>query len=333
MVDHGDVDCQSFGNRSVMLSSVTRFSINHMLVQGLYLKTISIGSLLQYFNLQPDYQSAYCEDYSCEMAVLKISNDILWAFENQSIMSLVAIDLSAAFNTVNHTILLDILNNKFGVTDKALKWFDSYLRPRSFKVAIDKEYYSKEHNLEVSVPQGSCAGAGLFNLYCAPLDDVVPKDLQLSGFADDHSIRKAFKAGDTQSERSTKDTMETSMLKIKHWMDTMHLKMNPSKTEFIYFGNRVQLKKCLVDDLNIVGDLDLRSHTIKYLGAHLDENLNYKQQVNKKCQAAMFNYFKIRSIRRILDVPTTTHLCLSLCISHLDYCYSLLYGLPDSTLN
>ena len=165
------------------------------------------------------------------------------------------------------------------------------------------------------------------------LDDVVPKDLQLSGFVDDHSIRKPFKAGDTLSERSTKDAMETCMLSIKNWMDKMHPKMNPSKTEFIYFGNRVQLKKCLVDNLNITGDLILRSHTIKYLGAHLDENLNYKQHVNKKCQAAMLNYFKIRSIRCILDVPTTTRLCLSLCISHLDYCNSLLYGLPDSTLN
>ena len=85
------------------------------------------------FNLQPDYQSAYHEDYSCETAVLKISNDILWAFEKQSIMSLVAIDLSAAFNTVDHAILLDILNNKFGIADKALKWFDIYLHPRFFK--------------------------------------------------------------------------------------------------------------------------------------------------------------------------------------------------------
>ena len=47
----------------------------------------------------------------------------------------------------------------------------------------------------------------------------------------------------------------------------------------------------------------------------------------------MINYFKIRSIRPLLDVPTTAHLCLSLCISHLDYCNSVLYGLPDTTLN
>ena len=79
------------------------------------------------FNLQPDHQSAYRENYSCDTAVLRISNDILWAFEKQSIISLVAIDLSAAFNTVDHAILIKILNNKFGITDKALKWFDSYL--------------------------------------------------------------------------------------------------------------------------------------------------------------------------------------------------------------
>ena len=83
----------------------------------------------------------------------------------------------------------------------------------------------------------------------------------------------------------------------------------------------------------MAGDLVIRSHSIKYLGAHLDENLNFKLHVTKKCQVAMFNYFKIRSIRHLLDTPTTACLCLSLCISHLDYCNSLLYGLPDITIN
>ena len=283
------------------------------------------------FNLQPDYQSAYRENYSCETAVLRISNDILWAFERQSITSLVAIDLSAAFDTVDHAILLNILNGKFGITDKALKWFDSYLRPRSFKVIIDQQC-SNNQDLDVSVPQGSCAGANLFNLYCSPLNDVVPTDLRLSGFADDHSIRGTFKAGNIQQENTTKEKIEACMLNIKHWMDTVRLKMNPSKTEFIYFGGRQQLRKCSTDSLDVAGDLILRSHTIRYLGAYLDENLNYKLHINKKCQAAMFNYFKIKGIRRLLDIPTATCLCLSLCISHLDYCNSLLYGLPDNTI-
>ena len=123
------------------------------------------------------------------------------------------------------------------------------------------------------------------------------------------------------------------MLRIKQWMDTVQLKMNPAKTEFIYFGSRPQLKKCLVEDLNVAGDLVVRSHSIKYLGAHLDENLNFKLHVTKKCQAAIFNYFKIMSIRHLLDAPTTACLCLSLCISHLDYCNSLFYGLPEITIN
>ena len=140
------------------------------------------------------------------------------------------------------------------------------LRPRSFKVLVDNNHHSKEKNLEVSVPQGSCARASLFNLYCSPLKDMVPADLQLSGFADDHSIRGTFKAGNMQQEKAIKDEIEACMLNIKHWMDTVRLKMNPSKTEFIYFGSKQQLGKCFNKDLNVAGDLIIRSPDYQILG-------------------------------------------------------------------
>ena len=79
-------------------------------------------------------------------------------------------------------------------------------------------------------------------------------------------------------------------------------------------------------------DLIPRASSIGYLGVYMDEHLSYKHHIAKKCQAAIFNYFKIISIRPLLDVPTIAHLCLSLCISHLDYCNSVLYGLPDTTI-
>ena len=72
------------------------------------------------FNLQPNYQSAYRENYSCETAVLSISDNILWAMEHQRITSLIAIDLSPAFNTLDHDVLLNILRCKFGIEDRAL---------------------------------------------------------------------------------------------------------------------------------------------------------------------------------------------------------------------
>ena len=247
--------------------------------------------------------------------------------EKQSIVSLVAIDPSAAFDTVDHNILLDIINNKFGIEDKPLKWFDSYLRPCSFHVVIDG-FKSKDINLTVSVPQSSCVGANIFNLYCAPLEEVIPKHLTISGFADDHSIRDVFQASNRQAEQRSMQNLEQCMLNIKHWMDQMCLKMNPSKTEFIYFGYPRQLQKCTENNINIAGDLIIRSEVVRYLGVWLDSSLNFKHHVRKKCQCAMINFFCIRSIHHLLDSDTTANLCLSLCISHVDYCNSILYGLP-----
>ena len=89
------------------------------------------------YGLQPNYQSAYREYHSWETAILQLSNDILWGMERQSITTLVAIDLSAAFDTVDHEILLDILKHKFGIESKALQWFDNYLRPHSLMVVTD----------------------------------------------------------------------------------------------------------------------------------------------------------------------------------------------------
>ena len=160
---------------------------------------LTVKSALSRFQSAARLPISIQTNYSCETAVLRISNDALWAFENKSIMALVVIDLSAAFDTVDHTILLNTLSTKYGVTEQALKWFNSYLSDRSFKVVIDNKY-SKPHSLEVSVPQGSCAGASIFNLYCSTLHEVILKDLVLSGFADDHSMRKSFKAGSSVEE-------------------------------------------------------------------------------------------------------------------------------------
>ena len=113
----------------------------------------------------------------------------------------------------------------------------------------------------------------------------------------------------------------------------MRLKKNPSKTEYIYFGNQQQIKKCSEKDINIAGDLIVRSHTIHYLGMWMDESLNYKEHVTCKYQAAILNLLRLRSIRHLLDTKTTANLCLCLCMSHVDYCNSALYGLPTVTIN
>ena len=137
---------------------------------------------------------------------------------------------------MNHDILLHILEQKFGFCGKALKWFQKYLRPRSFRVSINGKYLTPK-NLEFSVPQGSCSGANLFTCYCPPITYSIPPCMTLSGFADDHSIRGSFLARFPTAEKRTISTMEDTPTKIADWMTSMQLKLNSEKTEFILFGS------------------------------------------------------------------------------------------------
>ena len=77
--------------------------------------------------------------------------------ENQKVTNLMAINLSAAFDTMDHGILISILRERFGITEMALSWFDSYLHPQYCKVNVGMTY-SKNRALVCSMPQGCCAG-------------------------------------------------------------------------------------------------------------------------------------------------------------------------------
>ena len=100
--------------------------------------------------LIPDYQSAYRKNYSCETSIIKVVNDVLWNFENQEVCAMCMIDLSTAFDTVDHQILLQILQLRLGVLGSALAWFESYLRPRCCKVKVGTKF-SANRSLDCSV--------------------------------------------------------------------------------------------------------------------------------------------------------------------------------------
>ena len=143
------------------------------------------------FSLLPDFQSAYRKGFSCETSLVKLANDILWDMEECRVTMTAVMDLSAAFDTVDHYILLTVLNNRFGIASTALKWLETYLKPRDFRVVIN-ENTSKPRPLDFSVPQGSSSGAFLYICYTSSIADVVPNCFALNGFADDHSVRRSF---------------------------------------------------------------------------------------------------------------------------------------------
>ena len=100
---------------------------------------VTLDQFTQHCNknsLLPNYQSAYRQYHSCETSLVKLVNDILWAMEKQLVTVVVILDLSAAFDTVDHDLLLEVLESRFGIVGTARKWYTSYLKPRSFKVSI-----------------------------------------------------------------------------------------------------------------------------------------------------------------------------------------------------
>ena len=286
----------------------------------------SVNSLL------PSYQPAYRKCYSCETSLLKLTNKLLNEMENQRVSALVVMDLSSAFDMVDHKILLDVLSSQYGIEGKALRWFDTYLRPHFCQVDISGAR-SSMHSLDFSVPQGSCTGPMLYTVYASTLQYQISEGMDLNGFTDDHSVNKSFNPNDRDEELRTIELLESSLGDINSWMNLNRLQMNTSKTEFMMIGSGKQLTKCVTNNITVCNDIVEKSEIIRLLGIWIDSNLNFKTNVIKKSQTAMLNIFRIKHIRRYLSEEACEVLVHGLFMSHLDYCNSLYYGLPDCDLN
>ncbi len=171
--------------------------------------------------------------------------------ENQEVTLLVLIDLSAAFDTLDHDILFNRLESNFGITGVALDWHKSYLNTRKQSVIINGKFRSMESVLKFGVPQGSCLGPILFTEYASTLFDVIFNHLDNAhGYADDHQLYLSFSPNSSQSQENAIQTMETCLLNVKDWMVANKLKMNDAKTEFMIIGSRQQLDKIKFDSIN-----------------------------------------------------------------------------------
>ena len=150
-------------------------------------------------NLYSRTQSAYRPGHSTETALLKVQNDVLQAIDNHQEAVLVLLDLSAAFDTIDHQVLLQRLQLRYGISGTVLKWFSSYLKDRSQAVTIEN-CDSEHHKIIWGVPQGSVCGAPLFTLYTAPIGDLIScHKLQHIEYADDTQVYAIFKPHERDS--------------------------------------------------------------------------------------------------------------------------------------
>ena len=282
--------------------------------------------------LYPKAQSSYRQYHSTETALLRAKNDILMNMNKQHVTLLVLLDLSAAFDTVDHTILLNRLHSSFGITGRVLTWFKSYLENRSQYISINGGE-SRSFEMKYGVPQGSCLGPLLFVIYASKLFAILESHLpDVHAFADDSQLYISFKPATVIEQSAAIKAVQDCITDIRKWMLADKLKLNDNKTEFIIIGTRQQLAKVSVDSLCIGDEIIKPSSVVKNLGSWFDTQLKMDIHINKCCKAAFFHLFNIRRIRKFLSFDTTQILINAFVTNRLDYCNGLLYGLPANQI-
>ena len=290
-----------------------------------------INSHLSTNGLINKYQSAYKARHSTESALLKIQNDILINRAKGLPTALVLLDLSAAFDTIDHDILLQRLFSWYGVTGVALNWFQSYLTNRTQSVKIS-DCLSDEQVLQYGVPQGSVLGPLLFTLYTTPLSKIIGKsNCSHHLYADDTQIYIELNPKAPQKAISH---LQACLNEVQLWMSGNLLKLNPDKTEFILVGSKFQAAKLApFFPLDVLGQDITPSDSVRNLGVMFDSDFNFAKHVSYLWKSCFHHLRDFSRIRRHLSFSVATRVANALVGSRLDYCNSLLYSLRKCDLS
>ena len=283
-------------------------------------------------NLNCNEQFAYKKHHSTETLLIKLTNDILIAADEKSATVVMLLDLSAAFDTVDHDVIIQILKKEIGVKGSALKWFTNFLKGRTQCIRLGKTT-SETITIKFGVPQGSVLGPVLFNLYLRSIYMTVKNQkFDIMGFADDHQISKSFSMVDQLSTLTTQ--LKECFIVTKRWMSKYYLQLNDIKTQIIVFGPRKVLDNIEIGGINMTPSVTIRFvSTVRNLGFTMDNMLTLSQQivqVKKRCFQTIRN---LRKIRFLLTDEQCKLVVNSLVVSCLDYGNGLYFGIAEKQLH
>lgn len=219
---------------------------------------------------------------------------------SQRVILLVLLDLSAAFDTVDHSNLLKFLSTDFGIGGKAVERFSSYLSGRSHRVLFEGAT-SDSFDLRFGVSQGSCLGPLLFVVYASKLFEIVQVHLPNAHcFADDTQLYLSFSPNSPTDQAKVLEAMEQCIGDLRKWMYRDKVEINDDKTEFLVIGSRQQLLK--IDHCSVrVGMIDINPvKVVRNLGAWFDLSFSMSTHISKSCSAAFFWLHKIKKISYFL---------------------------------
>ena len=303
---------------------VSNLSFVSKILENVILEQLNIH--LQKIDVMPDCQSAYRQLYSTETTICSVVNDLLEMMDEGSCGVLVLLDLSAAFDTVVHELLLDDLK-LIGIVDDALEYLRSYLSDRKYCVQIGNSFSSYE-TLERGVPQGSILGPILFCIYTIGLSRVLQgHGVKFKLFADDTQFYFAI-----NNIVNTRAKLTNILTCVKEWMTLKQLKLNENKTEFMLVGGKLGLRNLGDFQLVVNNSQVMISDKVRDLGVQLDCNLSLVGQINNVVRVTGHHLRNIAFVKKYLDESSLRKLVISCVVNRVDYCNSIYYNLPKKQL-
>uniref|UniRef100_A0A3B3DJ46 Reverse transcriptase domain-containing protein n=1 Tax=Oryzias melastigma TaxID=30732 RepID=A0A3B3DJ46_ORYME len=284
-----------------------------------------LQSFLVRNNVLEVFQSGFKSLHSTESALLKVFNDILRATDMGDHVILVLLDLSAAFDTVDHEILLSRLQNVVGIGGAALTWFRSYLADRTMTVNLSR-FTSDTAPLSFGVPQGSILGPLLFSLYLLPLGSIIQKHgVSFHFYADDSQIYLPIK----KNGSSLKHLM-SCLNEIRTWLESSFLSFNEKKTEVLVIGPS---NRCDPSGLDLGPLAPHFKHSVRNLGFILDSDFKLDHHITSVVKQSFFHLRRLSAVKPFLTLQQLETVIHAFITSRLDYCNSLLFGVSQSSLS
>ena len=255
----------------------------------------------------------------------------MFSIDANKAVLLVLLDLSAAFDTIDHNILISRLSQRICVKGAALNWFRSYLADWSTQVDIAGQL-SEPIISQFGLPQGSVVGPVGYTIYTLPVGDIANHhNVSYHVYADDTQLYVSFDPKVPGELDSAISQLQNCIFDIKNWMTANKLKLNDSKTEFFIAASPYNYKHLPPNVTLSIGNEHIEpAKTIRNLGAFFDTHMTMSSHITNVSKSVVFHLRNIAKIRKYIDQPTCHHAARSLILSRLDYCNGLLSSSPST---
>ena len=273
--------------------------------------------------LFPKFQSGFRRFHPTETAVLRVLSDIYSAIDQDRVSLLALLDVSAAFDTVDHGILLERLSTSYGLSGLAYTWLESYITGRAQIIHVGSRH-SPPSKVLYGVPQGSVLGPVLYVLYTSDVAKLVEVlGLGAHLYADDTQLYGHCPPSNSFELASR---VLRAIDSIHEWMSSNRLSLNTGKTQFIWFGTKHSLAKRDTDRLLslLLSLTELTS--VRNLGFVIDQELIMKDHITKLCQSCYYQLRQIHTVRHSLTSSAIQTLVHAFICTRVDFANSLLYG-------